>query len=317
MLQFSDYKISEKSIGTLLAKGEILNSGLYQKLIERKFFINEADIKRNILFNWNKQKLLPYDNKETGWQKFSLIEFTWLKIISQLRNLGLSLEKLKSLKTQLFDIETDVYKALFLSKLKSFEGEIANRKNIIKLFEKKDIPEKMWKIVFDELQMSAFSILILQILIYNDNVCLVINEENECSFIALQDMENEKKKTNQESLNNLTNSSFIIINIRKILTEFFGNQKINYDNEYLLGFLNRKEKNIIELVRKGKVKEVKIKFKNNEIDIIECIKSENPEIAVNQIGRGFKNGDYKTITVKVADGKILHYETSDLIKLKN
>jgi hypothetical protein len=60
MIKFSHFNFSEKTIRTLLAKGEVVNSGIYQKLIERRFYINEADIPRNILFNWNKNKLLPY-----------------------------------------------------------------------------------------------------------------------------------------------------------------------------------------------------------------------------------------------------------------
>ena len=124
------------------------------------------------------------------------------------------------------------------------------------------------------------------------------------------------KKQNDELLNDLTNSTFIIINVRKILHDFFGNQNIEYENDYLLSFLNKKEKRIIELVRKGEVKEVKIKFVNNEIDIIECVKYESPEIAIHQIGRGFKKGDYKDVIVKVRDGKVVHFETSELNKLK-
>lgn len=316
MLKLSEYSISEKSLKQSIAKGDIVNSGIYQKLIERRFYINEAGIPRNILFNWNKQKLLPYDNTETGWQKFSLIEFTWLKIISQLRDFGLSLEKLKNLKTQLFNIEIDVYKEFFIKTLHTYDGEISNKDEVLKVFSQKNTDEKIWKDVFEELQMSIFSLTLLQVLVFNHNACLVIDEKNKYSFMALQNMENEKKKTNEESLNNLTNSSFIIINIRKILNDFFGNQNILYDNEYLLGFLNKKEKNIIELVRKGEVKEIKIRFVNNEIDIIECIKTENPEIAINQIARGFKKGEYKSVSMKVVDGKIIYYETSDLIKVK-
>lgn len=76
MIQFKDFNFFEKNIRILLAKGEVVNSGIYQMLVERRFYINEADIPRNILFNWNKHEILPYDNLKTGWHMFSLIEFT-------------------------------------------------------------------------------------------------------------------------------------------------------------------------------------------------------------------------------------------------
>jgi len=316
MIQFSDFNFSEKTIRNLIANGEVLKSGIYQKLTERRFFINQADIPRNILFNWNKEKLLPYDNTETGWQRFSLIEFTWLKILSQLRTFGLSLEKLKNLKTKLFAVEIDVYKKFFINSLQAYNGEIANKQAVLEVFSQKNIPKKKWTEVFDELQISVFSMLILQILVCNQNLCLVIDEKTNCSFVVLGDPKTASKKQNDELLNDLTNSSFIIINVRKILHDFFGNQKIEYENDYLLAFLNKKEKKIIELVRKDEVKEVKIKFQNNEIEIIECVKNENPEIAIHQIGRGFKKGDYKTVILKVRDGKVIHYEISELTKTK-
>ena len=316
MIQFSDYNITEKTIRSLLEKGEIVNSGIYQSLIERIFFINEIDIPRNILFNWNKNELLPYDNIETGWQKFSLIEFTWLKIIKQLRSFGLSLDKLKNIKIQLFEVDINVYKDFFTESIKSFDGDFPNKQAILDVFaNNKNFDQKIWKEIFNEAQISSFAILILQILIFKENACLVIDENNTCSFIALQDLKDEKKKNNQQSVNNLIDSSFIIVNIRKILFDFFNNEKLNYDNKYLLGFLNKKERNIIELVRKGKVKEIKIKFKNDEIDLIESVNNENPDIAINKLARGFKKGEYKRITVQVIDGKVTNYETADLIKV--
>ncbi|MDQ6755604.1 MAG: hypothetical protein M3004_01600 [Bacteroidota bacterium] len=315
MLKLSEYNISEKSLKQSIAKGDIVNSGVYQKLIERKFFINEADIKRNILFNWNKHSVLPYDNSETGWQRFSLIEFVWLKIISQLRNFGLSLEKLKNLKTQIFNKEIDTYKQLFINSISAFDGEIANKDAVLQVFKKKNIDEKIWKQVLQELQISAFSILLLQVLIYNHNVCLVIDEKNECSFMALQDMENEKRKTNQEALNNLTNSSFIIINIRKILHDFFSNENINYDNEYLLGFLNKKEKEIIEKIRLGGIKQINITFNNDKPVQMNLTKVIAPEEAINKVSRILKKGEFQEIKLKHSDGKLSYYEQTDIIKL--
>ena len=202
-------------------------------------------------------------------------------MISQLRSFGLSLEKLKNLKTQLFNVEIDVYKEFFINGLQAYNGEIANKQAVLELFSQKNIPEKTWKEAFDELQMSVFSMLILQVLVCNQNLCLVIDEKTSCSFVVLGDSESANKKQNDELLNYLTNSYFIMVNVRKFLHDFFGNQNIEYENDHLLAFLNKKEKRIIELVRNGEVKKVKIKFKNNEIDIIECVKYKNPEIAIN------------------------------------
>ncbi|HXB41225.1 MAG TPA: MerR family transcriptional regulator [Bacteroidia bacterium] len=65
------------------------------------------------------------DKRNKTWVKFSGVEIVWIRIIIQLRNLGISLEKVKKLHYQLFESGKlgSIDKIQFISN--SFEHEIA------------------------------------------------------------------------------------------------------------------------------------------------------------------------------------------------
>jgi DNA-binding transcriptional MerR regulator len=300
----------------LQASGGKELQGAYLKLIERKFQTGDTDVARKNLFHWEKENLLPYKYDGEGWRKFSLIEFAWLKIITALRDIGVPLEKIKEIKSQLFVANIEDFKAFFIEVLQSFSGELKDKESVIKLFKRRDIPEKMWKETFDNLQISNFSILVLQILLYRQNLCLIIDENNKTNFVTLGQIVAEKRKINDAYLGELMNQSFTLINIRKIISQFFDDEKIDHENDFLLAFLNKHEKIIIAKIREGHFKEIKIRFKDDQPIQIDLTKSVDIEESINKVSRILKKGEFQDIRIRANDGKLTYYEQTDIVKLK-
>ncbi len=73
------------------------SSRFFSFLSEEQFTIKDTGIKYRVINHWSQQGLLrdSRDDKGTGWRKFSFIDVTWLKILSELRAFGLSLDKIK------------------------------------------------------------------------------------------------------------------------------------------------------------------------------------------------------------------------------
>src|SRR5882724_9837799 len=65
------------------------------KLIERIYSVADAAISGRVLSHWIKQRLLPYTFDEKGWRKFNFIEFIWIKVIQELRRLGISIQEIE------------------------------------------------------------------------------------------------------------------------------------------------------------------------------------------------------------------------------
>lgn len=72
----------------------------------RRFTIKKDDAKRKKISHWVKEGILN-ENRDgkIGWRKFSFVELLWLKIIEIMRDTGFSIEKIKSVKKSLTEIE--------------------------------------------------------------------------------------------------------------------------------------------------------------------------------------------------------------------
>ena len=315
-MQLLAFNTNQEKLAKLLSSDRSGLNDVYNKLIERNFYIGEAEIARKTLNNWQNAGLIPFIHKETGWTQFSLVEFVWLRCINELRIIGLSLDKIKKIKEFFFMYEIEEYKELFLEALKTFTGEIQDKEKVIEVFKRKDIPEKIWLEAMEELQISPFTMLILEVLINNHNLCLTIDNENKIQVIVLGTAVDDRVKKNETASSQLMDCSFALVNLRKIVQGFFSSEKIRHDNDYLLAFLNKKEKAIVEKIREGGVKEIKISFSNNKPVLLKLTKDVKPDEAINKVSRILKRGEFLDITVKTRDGKLLNYEQTDLIKLK-
>ncbi len=66
---------------------------------ERKVKLNSVTYRQ--LNSWEEQDLLTIKRKDKSWRKFSIMEAVWLKIVSELREFGLPIEKIKVAKESL------------------------------------------------------------------------------------------------------------------------------------------------------------------------------------------------------------------------
>jgi DNA-binding transcriptional MerR regulator len=315
-MEFLLFNINPEKIIQLLAKDRKGLGEVYNNVIQRNFYIGEAEIARKTLNDWEREGILPFTNKEKGWKQFSLIEFAWLKCVSELRSLGLPIKKIKEIKKFFFKIEIEEYKSLFLEALKTFEGELADKDEVIEVFKRSDLPEKIWLETMEELQVSLFTMLILEVLVNDHNLCFTIDNENKIQVVVLGIAVDDRVKKNEAAFSQLMDSSFVLVNLRKIIKSFFSSEKVKYDTDYIISFLNPKEKKIIEMIQKGGIKEIAIRFgKNNEPTHIELKNAGITDEVIKKVARLIKKGEYSTITVKNQDGKVVSYEKNNLIKL--
>jgi len=78
------------------------NHSVKEFLNEPKYTIGDEAISSRVLKHWHDVGILD-DNrpKGKGWRKFSLTEVVWISVVSQLRNFGLDLKKIKKVKKYL------------------------------------------------------------------------------------------------------------------------------------------------------------------------------------------------------------------------
>ena len=69
-----------------------------ESINKRQFTMKDAGISSRLLNHWEKSGLLMESYEERKWKRFNLIEYTWLKIIAEMRRYDLSHEIIRKAK---------------------------------------------------------------------------------------------------------------------------------------------------------------------------------------------------------------------------
>jgi hypothetical protein len=77
---------------------------LYEKLREPIFSLKQTGIAPKLYVDWKKAGLAP-KTEEQSWTKLSFLEYLWLKMAKELRELGLPLARVKALREYLFAVQ--------------------------------------------------------------------------------------------------------------------------------------------------------------------------------------------------------------------
>ena len=80
--------------------------------------------------------------------------------------------------------------------------------------------------------------------------------------------------------------------------------------------MTKNEHGLLKQIRKGygKIKSIKIRFKNDHMEMIEVTSVKKVKLESRLI-EYIKKGDYQTITIDTVDGKIVNFENTQKIKL--
>ncbi len=78
---------------------------LHQIVREKKYTVKNTSVNYRNLNHWGDMGLLPdgVKNEGEGWRKFNLIEIIWIEMIKRIRDFGLSLESIKTIKKNVLD----------------------------------------------------------------------------------------------------------------------------------------------------------------------------------------------------------------------
>lgn len=291
----------------------------FDKFHTPQFIAKETGISRRDLSVWNREGLLldRMDEEENGWKKYSLFECFWMHIVWKLKKFGVSNSLIIDFKNTLFE-----------NNLKTF------KQNIIEAERKKDFPDKLKnaraysKLAFDNLDETVmenelkkhgglFSITLMLSSMFHFSFLLIISENGDITTINIGKHYFESSIENINTIfAQISQQSFIAINLQQITSSFFQNEKLLKDNDFYFGILNKNEQKLITEIRSKKLKQVTVKIKDGAITHIRLAKNDkHNEQQIKQLSRLLKKGDYKKIEITAVDGKISNYYEEEVIKM--
>ena len=274
------------------------NPGEYETLFSDKFALVDLDISARVLMHWSKSGLLPDKEKEGRKHKFNFFELIYLYILQDLRDIGYSIERIKSVKQQLLtkfhtkDLITLISGSSIdeLEKhgydVKLFRLILKNKEEIIQ--QSDELPE--WISRTDVLTNIILSALIQKLdirLVIMQNGIIHLQHPNQHGMIPVE---------------SYSYSPHIVIPLIRYLTRFISISKYA---ELVTSFniLNERELFILKLVREGKYKEVSIRFGNKEemtLTMTEEIKAQN----ATRLSEILAKGEYQDLQVKSQEGTV-------------
>jgi DNA-binding transcriptional MerR regulator len=300
------FQLSEDELN-FLTNQEYLEEfpNLLNTLNEPKFTIGHLNVTPRDATYWDKQGVLP-DIKGIGMRrKYDLVQSVWIKLIQQMRTLGISLKSIKKLKESLLKGEIDI------DEWKKEDIERVVKEMSVRLgvnFES----EQLLKSISNG-PPSFFTSIILYTIIYRKPMYCVVNKEGNCYIYSPRGQHVLAEM--HDGFHEFMSQPYYCLSITeaycRLVQEWAPKPFISE-----LSILSNTELEILEYIRKKDVLSIKIRYKKGEPDLIE-IESQN-EISMEQrfLDVIARKG-YQKISAYAQNGKIVNFENKIQKKLNS
>jgi hypothetical protein len=288
---------------------------LFDLLRERVFLKTEIDMVYSDLVNWERSNLLSIggDSGKGDWKKLNYIEYTWVKIIQELRQYGFNYDDIISYKMELF-------RQINLEQI--IEASTVDRKNIEQQLGSESL-EKLDAVSdsdhYNELNIgiSLFETIMANAIISGEKWSFLFFKEipGFCFPISTEVFRGFDLINKPEIPMELLSKTFLSVSLSDIISNFLVDGENSFQ-ERTISILTKNEHKLLKQIRKGysDIKSVKIRFKNNQMDMIEVTSTKKVKLE-SRLLEHIKKGDYQTISIDTVDGKIVNFENTQKIKL--
>lgn len=277
---------------------------LINSIQEPRFSINDLNIAPRDATYWDKQGALPKIKGVGLRRKYDLLQSVWIKLIQQMRSLGISHETIKNLKEKILEPKLN---------LNQIDPEIVN-----KLLN--EIQEKYGSIVteqeliasFKETLPSAFESAVISTIVFRKSHNCLVNKDGDYLLFSTSDhltlLEN-----NKDFFDFISKPYFSVsfADAYQSLIKEWSPKSFFTDSS----LLSETELEILESIRRNDINSLKIRYKDGEPDLLEI--EEQKQISMEQrfLDVIAKNS-FQKITVSTRNGKIVNYVNKIQHKLK-
>jgi DNA-binding transcriptional MerR regulator len=269
-----------------------------------KYSINDLNIAPRDATYWDKQGILPQVKGPGMRRKYDIIQSVWIKLIQQMRSLGIGLNSIKILKENLLEPKLDLNKfdqeALLhvFNQLKSKYDESLSPENLL-LEMKENGP-------------SIFKSTVLATIIFRKSFQCIVNKEGD---YILYDLQRYHEIITKDEFAEFISEPHFSISIseayRSLINEWSPKPYLKMNS-----LLSENEINILEYIRRDDVNSINIRFKDGEPYLLEIDEINTVSIEQRFLDVIARNG-FQKITINTRNGKIVNYENKILKKLSS
>lgn len=230
-------------------------------VVDKVVPLADLGIEPRVFFHWKEKGIVEWHSTISGQRqriKLNLFEVIWVKIVKDLRNLGLAIPDILVIKKQLHSNVLAVFKEIDVEKLlETFKNDSTQTEydfmlNAIQNFRKQT----------KELEESAASMstflggLIIGVIVLKQRINILLVKDNEILYTIVEGNLNTEK--NKEQIEIAKSKSHINIPLNNLLEEFI---EVEANEKYLqrFGLLSKTEMEILDCIKNNDVREITIK----------------------------------------------------------
>lgn len=282
------------------------------------------DLDRKSLYHWKKHGLLPLSGtpktrgKNKTWGRFSFIELCWLKMLIELRTIGIGLDKLQKIKSLFFP---ENFIEMFFSghtvNVDILDPEIQrtiHKNGLIKDGRVQVTPEFYEPL--QQLQFSLFSCMIYSATLTRGNLVFWGNGKDQYDLIDLNKITKDPIKGIMDFHKILSNETVFFVNIKKIIADL-SNTHDHFSKELRLSQMISDDSVTIlrDLFRDDAVREVTIRVNDKGRHTAWVRREMKIDELENELRGLQKKGTYCDLVIKTRDGNVQYFEHTEIIKL--
>jgi DNA-binding transcriptional MerR regulator len=292
---------------------------LMERLFEERFSLRQIGIERQEMQYWRANGIInitPSNADERVWTKVSFFDLCWLRMVDEMRKMGVSIEVIKQLKEYFYSVDEEVVNTIVEKMLQAPSYNLLVKtlgEEVVKQIIT-DLPH------FSNMLKEHFThLLLVTLILINTNypVYLIIVPGEKPDLLLLNESTKDEIDFSEYFLKG---RSFYTIYLNPITDGFFENQKVKEEDLQQMFKLSRKEKEIIKFLRKENVKELKIKFdpaKKKGIVMVELIEIKDLLTTQKNLQSLLEKGKFKQIKIQTEGTRLLFIEETTKIKLEN
>jgi len=284
---------------------------ILDKLAERRYIAGISGISRKTLRHWGKVGLIPYDQEPEKGGKLSAYELIWLECIQLMRQIDESLPKIKAIKENLFVPAFTDMRALIRFGY-SYLPETQEKNSIIEKFD--SMTDEELAPLYSELEqsLSFFSLLVLCAIVYRSPFQMIQESAVNINLMSRSEFDSFSTKGNQ-IFDLLSGSSTLFVALSNAITNVVFSGRLDFEDALYMKMLNPREVALIEAIRSGNHKEIKICCDLGGIDAL-VLTTVHQNSSIGHISKalrlGAKNMD---IASKKRDGRIIEVVQTEKI----
>ncbi|MGZ5134568.1 MAG: MerR family transcriptional regulator [Flavitalea sp.] len=278
---------------------------LLDNLLNPQFTISDINIAHRTILHWEKEELI---NKQDsgGWRRYSFCDYIWLRMLREMRNFGVPINTLKTVKKELFSFDKEIPTGEITDetfiKAKGLISELPEEeiKNTLQHFTKDDLINQLNQNTL----FSRLNSIILEAIYTRVPFYLLLNPDGTFKISVLYE-EGFAQHVDQ-LLNTFEKQSTLLINITKIIADFYSSEKFSGKTYFNLTPVSRQEKEIIDIIRSGGVNKIDITLKGGEHFFVEIQRRHPAQNFLDQVQRIIAKNNYSRITFDSENGRVTY-----------